>query len=178
MLRSGNVVTGYESADGLNWNYAGSQTVSMTSSAYYGVAVSSGSTTVLNTTGIDNIDNPDINANTPGVTSAVIVDSAATTGLLKTGSWTVSGTTTSAYGSTTITAWTPGTASSATFTPTLPTTGLYEVYFRGLASYQFGDHAPLSIVSSTGTYTSTIDEQVGDQLWNYVGTLTLPQYGG
>jgi len=173
MLRTGNVITGYESSDGLNWTYAGSQTVTMTSAAYFGVAVSSGSTSILNATGVDNVDNADINANVPGVTSAIIIDSAATTGLVKTGSWTVSGTTTSAYGSTTLTAWTPATPSSLTFTPTIPVTGQYEVYLRRLSSYQFGDHTPLKISSTSGTSTGLIDEQIGDQLWNYLGTFNF-----
>lgn len=169
MLRSGNLITGYESTDGLNWNYAGSQTLTLNSPAYIGLAVSSGSASTLNAVGVDDVDRPDIDANTPGVTSAIIVDSAATTGLTKIGSWTTSSTNTTAYGGTLLTAWAPATASSLTFSPTLPAAGPYEVYVRRLASYQDGDHTNVSITSSAGTVSGTINEQIDDQLWNYLG---------
>lgn len=170
LVRSGSVVSGYESGDGLNWTFAGSQTVSMTSPAYLGMAVASGSTTTLNAVGVDSVDVPDIIANTPMVNTAIIIDSSATAGLTKTGSWTTSGTSSSAYGGTTLTAWAPATASSLTFTPTLPTTGQYEVYLRNVASYQFGDHTNVSINSASGRTAETVNEQINNLTWTYLGT--------
>lgn len=56
LVRSGNVFTGFGSADGLNWVQLGaSQTVSMAQNVYLGLAVGSGNTTGLATAAFDNV---------------------------------------------------------------------------------------------------------------------------
>ena len=182
MLRTGNVISGYQSRDGLNWTFAGSQTVSMTTAAYAGVAVGSGSTSVLNSTGIANVNNPDIAADvyntttstetflTPAITSAIFLDSAATSGVTQTGNWYLSGTQANLYGGTMLTAYYPSTPSTLTFAPTIPTTGQYDVYFTAPGNYQDGDQTPVTITSTNGTTTGTFNEQSNDGLWVYQGT--------
>jgi len=56
LQRTGNVFTGYQSSDGVNWHVIGSSTLAMSGSYYAGLAVCGGTTTagVLNTTYFDN----------------------------------------------------------------------------------------------------------------------------
>jgi hypothetical protein len=170
LVRQGNLITGYLSMDGINWTVVGRQNVTMTSAAFVGVAVSSGNTTALNTTATDMVDNFDIVAVDPGIADEIIVDSAATTGVTRTGSWTVSGTNAKAYGGTTLTAWAPATASTLTFSPTLSTAGQYDVYVRWLASYQMGDHTNISVTSADGTWAGLVNQETDDQTWLFLGT--------
>jgi outer membrane protein assembly factor BamB/regulation of enolase protein 1 (concanavalin A-like superfamily) len=53
--RTGNVFTGYTSADGLNWTKIGQAAITMTPTVTLGLAVNAHSTTTLNTTTFDNI---------------------------------------------------------------------------------------------------------------------------
>jgi len=56
VVRSGNVLTGYVSADGVNWVQDGtSQTISMASGVYVGFAVSSNNNGALATATFDNV---------------------------------------------------------------------------------------------------------------------------
>lgn len=48
LVRSGNTITGYLSADGTNWTAVNSRTITMAANVYVGIAVASGSTTGLN----------------------------------------------------------------------------------------------------------------------------------
>ena len=185
MLRTGNVITGYESTDGLNWTYAGGQTVNMSAAAYAGVALSSGSTSVLNTTGISSVNDADIAADyyntstsaetssTPAITGAVIVDSAATSGVAETGAWNVSGSQANLYGGTMITSYSPNSGATATFTPTIPTAGQYDVYITAPGNYQDGDKSPVQIVYAGGTWSGTFNEQGNDGLWVHLGTFNF-----
>jgi len=182
MLRTGNVITGYTSTDGLNWIYAGGQTVAMNSSAYAGVAVGSGSTSVLNTTGLANVNNLDIaasyfntatskeNSVTPAIASAIFLGTSSTTGVTKTGSWYLQTPLVSQYGGAILTSYTPTTASTATLTPTLPTTGQYDVYAAAPGNWQDGDQCPVTITSASGTTALTFNNQSNDGLWVYQGT--------
>jgi hypothetical protein len=182
MLRRGNAVAGYKSSDGRNWKFAGSQTVAMTGTAYFGVAVSSGSATGLNTTAIDNVDNANIAAVDPGITDAIILDASGgnVPGVTKTGSWESSGNPGKkskkkknlCYGGDAITAWKPTVLSSVTCTPAIPAGGLYDVYLRWTmdSPFKFCDHVPVLITSKRGTTAKVINEKVGDCLWNYLGT--------
>lgn len=172
LLRRGNVISGYRSSDGLNWSLAGSQTVSMTASAFAGVAASSGNTTSLNTVGIDYVDNADINALAPAISNAIFLDESATSGVVKTGSWT-SGTDSNAYNGTNSVAWTPGTLSTIKFTPTIATAGNFDVYVRWLASYNRGYNIPITVTSASGTASGTVNEMIDDKLWCYLGTFNM-----
>jgi len=55
LVRVGNTVTAAKSTNGTSWTTIGSATVTMASSCYIGLAVSSGSTTTLNTSVFDNV---------------------------------------------------------------------------------------------------------------------------
>ncbi|MBV8205191.1 MAG: hypothetical protein JO041_00220, partial [Acidobacteria bacterium] len=55
LLRTGNTITAYSSTDGANWSAAGSATVPMAASLYFGVAVSSHNNGVLSQVNIDNL---------------------------------------------------------------------------------------------------------------------------
>ncbi len=185
MLRTGNVISGYSSSDGMNWTFVASQTVAMGTNAYAGVAVSSGSTSVLNTVGTASVNNPDIQATfysssiaweamaVPPIPSAIIVDSAATTGVTATGSWNVSVAQANLFGGTMLTAYTPTSLSTLTFAPNLPASGQYDVYFTAPGNYQDGDHTPISITSAGGTTSGTFNEESHDGLWTYLGTYSF-----
>jgi hypothetical protein len=49
LVRTGNSISGYTSPDGVTWTSIGSQSVTMASNVYFGLAVASGSSGVLNT---------------------------------------------------------------------------------------------------------------------------------
>ena len=55
LVRSGSNMNAYESADGINWVWVGTQTNRMASSYYIGLAVSSKNNSVLNTSTFDNV---------------------------------------------------------------------------------------------------------------------------
>jgi len=57
LQRVGNIFTGYQSIDGVNWYSVGTSTVAMASTYYAGLSVCAGTTTagVLNTTSFDNV---------------------------------------------------------------------------------------------------------------------------
>lgn len=76
VVRSGNSFTGYVSSDGVNWTQLGSsQTISMATNVYVGLAVTSGSTSSLATGTFDNVS---VNSSTNP--APVITDVSATTG--------------------------------------------------------------------------------------------------
>jgi len=55
LVRVGNTITASRSTNGTTWTTIGSATLTMASSCYVGIAVSSGSTTTLNTSVFDNV---------------------------------------------------------------------------------------------------------------------------
>ena len=55
LVRQGNDLSGYESADGVNWTLVGVQTNSMVSTIYVGLAVTSKTNSVLNTSTFDHV---------------------------------------------------------------------------------------------------------------------------
>jgi regulation of enolase protein 1 (concanavalin A-like superfamily) len=55
LVRAGNTITASKSTNGTSWTTIGSTTVTMASSCYIGLAVSSGSTTTLNTSVFENV---------------------------------------------------------------------------------------------------------------------------
>lgn len=55
LVRSGNTLSSYKSADGVNWTLVNSSTVTMAANIYVGLAVASGSSTVLNTSVFANV---------------------------------------------------------------------------------------------------------------------------
>ena len=55
LTRTGNAFTAYQSVDGTNWAQIGSATISMATSVYVGLAVTSHNNGVLNTSILDNV---------------------------------------------------------------------------------------------------------------------------
>ncbi|HEX7260464.1 MAG TPA: hypothetical protein VF258_01500, partial [Luteolibacter sp.] len=55
VVRAGNMLRGYKSADGINWTIVNSKSISMGTNIYIGLVDASGSTTTLNTAVIDNV---------------------------------------------------------------------------------------------------------------------------
>jgi uncharacterized repeat protein (TIGR02543 family) len=55
LIRTGNIITGYVSSDGINWVQVGTSTISMTSSAYVGLIVSSHNSSLLSTATFSNV---------------------------------------------------------------------------------------------------------------------------
>ena len=55
LVRSGTTITSYKGTDGTTWTAVGSTTVTMAANCYIGLAVSSGSTTTLNTSQFSNL---------------------------------------------------------------------------------------------------------------------------
>ena len=55
LMRTGTTFTGFISSDGKNWTQVGSDTISMASSVYIGLAVTAHNNTVLNTSTFDNV---------------------------------------------------------------------------------------------------------------------------
>jgi fibronectin type 3 domain-containing protein len=55
LVRNGNVFTGYDSTDGINWTTIGSVTIALPASGLIGLAVSSHDTTLISTATFDNV---------------------------------------------------------------------------------------------------------------------------
>jgi regulation of enolase protein 1 (concanavalin A-like superfamily) len=60
LVRAGNTFTAYQSADGLTWTLVGSDTISMATSVYIGLVVTSHDNGALCTTTIDNVSLPSL----------------------------------------------------------------------------------------------------------------------
>ena len=58
LVRSGSNLSGYKSSDGVNWVLVGSDTITMGSKVYMGLAVTSHSNSVLSTATFDNVNAP------------------------------------------------------------------------------------------------------------------------
>jgi hypothetical protein len=58
LVRTGNTFNGYQSSDGVNWVLVGSDTITMVSKVYMGLAVTSHSNLVLNTSTFSNVNAP------------------------------------------------------------------------------------------------------------------------
>ena len=55
LVRIGSTITGYRSSSGTSWTQVSSATVTMTSTVYVGLALTSHANTVLNTSTFDNV---------------------------------------------------------------------------------------------------------------------------
>jgi len=175
LVRQGNGVVGYKSQDGLNWSFVGAQTIPMTAAANLGVAVSSGNTTALNTTAIDQVDKEEIETTLTGsITSAVVLDNVAAAGVTQLGTWTSTTTSPDFQGTDYLSDGNlnKGTCSVA-FAPTLPTAGRYGVYARWPTSYKRANNTPLTVATPTGTTSLQVNQELGSYLWNYLGTYTF-----
>ena len=55
LVRTGNTIYGFKSADGIAWNAVGSQSLTMAANIYCGFVVASGGTIKLNTSTVANV---------------------------------------------------------------------------------------------------------------------------
>jgi RHS repeat-associated protein len=69
IVRTGNTFSGYAALDGVNWTLISTQSVTMASTVYVGLATASGSTTALATTTFDNVSFSPASAPAPAITS-------------------------------------------------------------------------------------------------------------
>jgi len=186
LTRQGNLVRGYQSTDGLNWtgSVAESQTVTMTGTNYFGLAVCSGTTTAFNAVGIDKVDYLNIDnvlGVTGSITSAIVLDNAAASGVTITGSWVTATSPSGFYGTNYLHDNNANKgACSVKFSPTIPTTQQYDVYAcwslgvgGTIGGYLQGNNVPISITSVSGTTQLRVNQAVGSQIWNYLGTYTF-----
>jgi hypothetical protein len=58
LVRSGNLFSGYQSSDGVNWILLASDSITMTKTVYIGLAVTAHDNTLLNTSTFDNVSAP------------------------------------------------------------------------------------------------------------------------
>lgn len=177
LLRKGSSVSGYVSTDSANWSYVGGQSVTLTGTPIMGLAVSSGNTTALNVTDVDERENPDFAIGLEeSIANTIIVDNASTVSgaIVKTGTWTLSSSIAGYYGGNYDIGPASGTA-SVKFTPTLPAAGLYAVYMRWPQDNDFTYDAPISITSTEGTVSLTANQAVAPDLWHYAGTYNFAQ---
>ena len=77
LVRSGNTFTGYRSPDGVTWTQQGSTTITMSSTVYVGLALTSHNTSSLCTAAFDSVTVPGWSASTP---PAMPTNLVATTG--------------------------------------------------------------------------------------------------
>jgi hypothetical protein len=76
LVRAGNTLTGYRSADGSSWTRLGSATVTMATSVYIGLAVASNSNVAVSQAGFDNLNlGPKANA---GPNQTIVLPNTAT----------------------------------------------------------------------------------------------------
>ncbi|QHW33743.1 hypothetical protein GZH47_25045 [Paenibacillus rhizovicinus] len=79
LQRAGNVFTSSISSNGTTWTQVGTVTVSMSSSAYVGLAVTAQNNTTLNTTTIDNVTVSGSTSSGPAFVKGINLNGAATT---------------------------------------------------------------------------------------------------
>ncbi len=67
----------------------------------------------------------------------------------------------------------PGTNSTATFTPTIPTDGQYEVFVNYSAHPNRASNAGLRVFHNSGVFVTTLNQQTGGGTFNSVGTFNF-----
>ncbi|MFO1529038.1 MAG: FAD-dependent oxidoreductase [Kiritimatiellia bacterium] len=109
----------------------------------------------------------------PATATGIVVDNADTTGLVKTGTWTLSTYDTGYYGTNYMHDGDAGKGTkSVVFRPALPAAGRYEVLMRWTAAPNRTAAAPVSIATRAGVapVAKTVNQQVNGAQWNSLGT--------
>ncbi len=100
----------------------------------------------------------------------IIVDNTGSTGVTLTGSWTASTFNAGYYGSDYLHDGNTGKgAKSVRFTPTIPTTGSYDVFMLWTSGTNRATNVPVDIVSASGTTTLSVDQTVDGGQWVPLG---------
>ncbi len=98
-----------------------------------------------------------------------VVDNLSVGTFSTVGPWPVATTVAGFYGSNY--AWAmAGTGLSATWTPTLPEAGYYQVYIRHPADATRSPSVPVAITHDQGVANTTVNQQVGGGAWKLLGT--------
>ncbi len=66
---------------------------------------------------------------------------------------------------------------TATFTPTLPTAGKYQVYLRWTENANRASNVPITIHHSTGSFATTVNQRTAGSAWNLLGTFSFSPGG-
>ena len=109
----------------------------------------------------------------PATATGIVVDNADTTGLVKTGTWTLSTYDTGYYGTNYMHDGDTGKGTkSVVFRPALPAAGRYEVLMRWTAAANRTAAAPVNIATRAGVapVAKTVNQQVNGAQWNSLGT--------
>jgi beta-glucanase (GH16 family) len=176
LIRKGTTFNAYVSPDGLTWSLVGTtindiSSITMGSSALIGAAVSSGNPAAYNTASIPNFNQPAVQ---------ITQDNADTTGVTFQGTWPLSTNVGSGSSPTPgamydLSHVTDGNAAhgtkSVTFTPTIPSSGRYDVYFRWVGfEANRNANVPVEIDAADGPHTVYVNEQHNGAEWNLLGT--------
>lgn len=101
----------------------------------------------------------------------VIMDDTTSPGVTLTGAWTASTFTPGYYGAGYINDGNIAKGSkSVRFRPTLPTAGTYEVFAWWTAGTNRASNVPIDIISTSGTTTVTVNQQLNGSQWVSLGT--------
>ncbi|HEU5078795.1 MAG TPA: cellulase family glycosylhydrolase [Opitutaceae bacterium] len=105
----------------------------------------------------------------------IIQDNTDATGVVKTGGWAVSTSSTGYYGSN---YWHDGNNGATggrkvTYTPAITTSGYYDVYARWVTNANRATNVPIDINSATGTTTVTVNQQTNNGVWVLLGRFQL-----
>lgn len=104
----------------------------------------------------------------------LILDNAASSGVVYSGTWTAS-TTTPGY-------WAANyrhdgnaakASKSVTFTPNFPSAGVYEVYLWYPSRSDYAANVPVDIVHAGGTTTLAVNQRVNGRTWNLLGAFNF-----
>jgi hypothetical protein len=98
--------------------------------------------------------------------SGIVVDNLDATGVVLQGEWTSSAATAGYWGGDYVhDGATNQGAKSVTFTPVLPTDGVYEVYLRWTASANRATNVPVEVIHPGGTNTFVVNQQAEGGTW-------------
>jgi beta-glucanase (GH16 family) len=103
--------------------------------------------------------------------SGLIKDNADSSGISVVGTWTTGTAPSGFHGSNFLNDGGTGSGKSVRFTPTLPTSGLHQVFIRWPQSGTTrASSIPVDIIHASGTRTVQVDQEVNDSAWAPLGT--------
>jgi len=109
-----------------------------------------------------------------GHAAEIILDNTSSTGVTITGAWTASTSSPGYYGSNYVHDGNTAKGSkSIRFTPTIPTSGRYDVYLRWIDGPTRASNVPVDVVSASGTERLEMDQRTSGGAWVLLGTYTF-----
>lgn len=109
-----------------------------------------------------------------GHAAEIILDNDASTGVIITGTWTPSTYAPGYYGSNYIHDGNTGKGSkSVRYTPTIPSTGRYDVYLRWTSGTTRASNVPVDVASASGTEQLVVDQRTNGGAWILMGRYTF-----